>query len=145
MNRNQQIEELTRNFESIKRRLVAGFQPLIGKMDITPAQVQLLFVIKHHENCGITEIAAHLGISKSAATQLVDALVERGYLHRQADESDHRALKISISQKSRLKIQLVKRRIMKKVGKIFEVLDDDDLETFVKISRKIISDTKHNN
>lgn len=138
MNRNQQIEELTRNFESIKRRLSAGFHPLIGKMDITPAQAQVLFMVKHHENCGLTEIANFLGVSKSAVTQLVEPLVERGYLTRQLDETDRRALKIRISAKSQLKMRLAKKRIMKRVGKIFEVLDDKDIEVFVNLSRKIL-------
>jgi len=143
MNRNQQIEELSRNFELIKRRLSAGFHPLIGKMDITPAQAQVLFMVKHHENCGLTEIANFLGVSKSAATQLVEPLVERGYLIRQPDETDRRAIKIKISVKSRLKMELAKKRIMKRVSKVFEVLGDNDLGELVKLSRKLIDNNSN--
>ena len=110
----------------------------MGKMDITPAQGQLLHIIKHHKNCGVTEIAQFLNISKSAATQLVEPLVGRGYLVRQVDESDRRASKIKISTKSRLKMELVKKRIMKRVSKIFEVLNNNDLGKLVELSRKLL-------
>jgi DNA-binding MarR family transcriptional regulator len=36
-------------------------------------------------------LAAHLGVTKQAAAQLVEHLVERGYLRRQPDPSDRRA------------------------------------------------------
>lgn len=38
-----------------------------------------------------SDLAAHLGVTKQAAAQLVDHLVERGYLRRQPDPSDGRA------------------------------------------------------
>ena len=141
MNRSQQIEELLGNFETIKRRMVSRFHP-IGhcrhKMNVTPAQTQLLFVVKHHPDCGITEIAELLGVTKSAATQLVDNLVGEGLLVRKVDPSDHRAQKITISARSLRRIRLMRTRVIDRMSFIFEKLDNDDLETFVELSRKII-------
>lgn len=38
-----------------------------------------------------SDLADHLGVSKQAAGQLVDQLVDRGYVTREADPSDRRA------------------------------------------------------
>lgn len=38
-----------------------------------------------------SDLAAHLGVTKQAAAQLVDHLVERGYVRRHVDPSDRRA------------------------------------------------------
>jgi len=38
-----------------------------------------------------SDLAAHLGVTKQAAAQLVEHLVGRGYLRREADPSDGRA------------------------------------------------------
>ncbi|MBK7643915.1 MAG: winged helix DNA-binding protein [Planctomycetes bacterium] len=52
-----------------------------------------------------------LEISKQAAGQLVDALVERGYLEREVDAEDRRRLTISLSARGRAaaKVQTVAR------------------------------------
>lgn len=38
-----------------------------------------------------SDLAGHLGVTKQAAAQLVDHLVERGYVRREPDPSDRRA------------------------------------------------------
>ncbi len=48
-----------------------------------------------------SELAAHLGVSKQAAAQLVDHLVERGYLHREPDPTDRRARLLVLSERGR--------------------------------------------
>ena len=42
-----------------------------------------------------------LGISKQAASQLVDALVIRGYLERRVDEADRRRLTLELTERGR--------------------------------------------
>ena len=49
----------------------------------------------------LSEIIDSLQISKQAAGQLVDTLVERGYLERDVDSEDRRRLTVSLSQRGR--------------------------------------------
>jgi DNA-binding MarR family transcriptional regulator len=46
---------------------------------------------------GVADIAALCGISKQAASQLVDTLVVRGYLTRSADEQDRRRVNLRLT------------------------------------------------
>lgn len=48
-----------------------------------------------------SELAAHLGVSKQAAAQMVDHLVERGYLRREPDPADRRARRLVLTGRGR--------------------------------------------
>ncbi len=47
------------------------------------------------------QLIVELGVSKQAAGQLVDTLVQRGYLQRLADEADRRKLSIRLTVRGR--------------------------------------------
>lgn len=46
-----------------------------------------------------SDLAAHLGVTKQAAAQLVEHLVEHGYLNREADPSDGRARLLVLTER----------------------------------------------
>ena len=46
-----------------------------------------------------TDIARDFGISKQAASKLVDALVVRGYLDRSVDPDDRRRMKLALTER----------------------------------------------
>jgi len=48
-----------------------------------------------------SELAMHLGVTKQAAAQLVDYLVERGYLRRDPDPTDRRARLLVLTEHGR--------------------------------------------
>lgn len=48
-----------------------------------------------------SQLATHLGVTKQAAAQLVDHLVERGYLQREIDPSDRRARLLVLTERGR--------------------------------------------
>ncbi len=48
-----------------------------------------------------SDLAAHLGVTKQAAAQLVEHLVDRGYLHREPDPNDGRARLLVLTERGR--------------------------------------------
>lgn len=48
-----------------------------------------------------SDLAAHLGVTKQAAAQLVEHLVQRGYLRREADPNDGRARLLVLTDRGR--------------------------------------------
>jgi DNA-binding MarR family transcriptional regulator len=85
-----------------------------------------IFVIGAISRTGapLADIIAELGVSKQSAGQLVDALVENGYLERTADESDRRRVTVSLSKRGRAAAQLsreaverVDAALIKRVGR----------------------------
>jgi DNA-binding MarR family transcriptional regulator len=53
----------------------------------------------HGQQAGV--MVRRLGVSKQAASQLVDTLVLRGYLSRETDPEDRRRLNISLTERGR--------------------------------------------
>ena len=50
---------------------------------------------------GAGDLIRQLGVSKQAASQLVDVLVLRGYLDRQVDPEDRRRMTIALTERGR--------------------------------------------
>jgi DNA-binding MarR family transcriptional regulator len=73
-------------------------QPLrAGALDVTMSQGRVLMVVGHGPGCTMGELASRLGIGVSAATGLVDRLVERGVLERESDPADRRVVRVRMS------------------------------------------------
>lgn len=134
-NRSSQIEKIFSSFLAIKRKMVTEFHS--GKLNITGAQCQVLFVIKHDEGIGVKELAEKMGISPSAATQLVDALVDGGHLERENSGGDRRTISIKLSPAVSEHLRSIRSKGLNKVAVLFEDLSDVELEIFCKISQKI--------
>jgi DNA-binding MarR family transcriptional regulator len=53
--------------------------------------------LRHHDQCGISEISERMETTNAAASQLVDKLVQTGLLVRVEDPRDRRAKQVSLS------------------------------------------------
>ncbi|SNY44792.1 MarR family winged helix-turn-helix transcriptional regulator [Paractinoplanes atraurantiacus] len=64
--------------------------------DLTPAQAQLLCVIKERPQ-RMAELAASMGMSKNALSQLVDRTERRGLVQRESPERDRRVITLDLT------------------------------------------------
>jgi len=137
LNRQKIIEEIITNFQAIRRKIMTESLCLSNKYHITNSQRELFNIIVQHDGIKMMEISKLLGISNSATTQLVDGLVNNGYLIRESDSEDRRALKIKLSDKSKKNIREIRTQGFKKISDIFEILNDDELSKFCEFNKKI--------
>ncbi|MBI1729484.1 MarR family transcriptional regulator [Candidatus Acetothermia bacterium] len=94
-NREKQIEEIFESLHVLKRKLSEAYSSR-DKIDITLSRWLVLRVVMQHSGAGVREISNLLGITSSAATQLISCLVKKNYLTREGDSEDRRALKIKL-------------------------------------------------
>lgn len=59
----------------------------------------------------LAAIIGHLGVSKQAGGQLVDALVARGYLDREVDAEDRRRLRVMLTERGRAAARITRAAI----------------------------------
>ncbi|MET7390545.1 MarR family transcriptional regulator [Streptomyces sp. NPDC005385] len=84
--------ELTRR---INEGVVArGFQ------DVRPAH-GFAFARLSADGATVTDLATHLGVTKQAASQLVDELVRKGYVERRPHPEDARARLVLLTERGR--------------------------------------------
>jgi DNA-binding MarR family transcriptional regulator len=73
----------------------------VKAQDINMAQYTTLMRLHHHGQCGVGEVGSHLGITTAAASQLVDRLVELGYVDRAEDPDDRRVKRLTLTRRGR--------------------------------------------
>ncbi len=64
---------------------------------LTMPQFSVLMQLHHKGPCGMSEISERFEVTPAAASQLVEKLVQAGYLERTEDPSDRRAKLLKLS------------------------------------------------
>jgi len=77
--------------DELQRRLAA-----LGYADVRPAH-GFAFVRLTPDGATITELAAHLGVTKQAASHMIDDLEESGYVERRAHPTDGRGKVVALT------------------------------------------------
>lgn len=121
------------------KRLMSPESQCAGEDPLASSQWLALFLISRQEGIGIKELASQLGISSSAATQLVDGLVAKGMLLRQPSLDDRRALRLSLPEESRQKIEALKVQRLERFCVVFSPLDDEEFQTLVGLLDKVVT------
>jgi len=137
-NRKRLLEDILESFHSIKQALA---RHAVAKRAFfaTSSQGLVFFFIARRGTLGVKEIAAGLNITSSAATQLIDRLVRKGYLSRKENPGDRRALMITLSPKGKRHFGLLQKEGVKKMSLLFEILKEDEVEEYYRLNRKIAS------
>lgn len=72
---------------------------------LTMAQFGTMFQIHHRGSCGVSDIGATLGVTNSAASQMLDRLVQLKLITRTEDPEDRRGKQIVLTDKGREIVQ----------------------------------------
>jgi hypothetical protein len=77
-------EPLVESFWALSRKLRVMAQEALAEWDVTPSQARALAVLRRGGAQRLGELAEHLRIAPRSATEVVDALAERGLVERRA-------------------------------------------------------------
>lgn len=127
------------SFHAIGNQIKARAAHLGHQNGIAHSQWFVLKIIEHYKNRSIKDIAETLGISSSAATQLVDGLVQSGYVTRQEDLKDRRSVRLELSLTGKKHITAVNEKRISEMAGLFDALTDSELEEYLRLQRKITS------
>jgi DNA-binding MarR family transcriptional regulator len=86
-------------------RSMRGWGLFAKSTGLSMPQFSVLMQLYHRGNCGIGDISERFDITNAAASQLVDKLVQSGFLKRDEDPSDRRAKLLNLTDKGRNLIQ----------------------------------------
>src|SRR5262245_52124780 len=97
--RQKLIEEILHSFHAIRNITKAKAVGLGHQKFIAHSRWFVLMMIEHFKKRSIKDIANEMEISSSAATQLVDILVQAGFVIRGEDAKDRRLVELRLSAK----------------------------------------------
>lgn len=114
-------------FRSVLGRFFAipARQPATGAT--TFAQMRVLWVLEQRHSAALHELARNLGITSSAATELVDRLVERGYVRRVQSDEDRRRVVLGLLPKGRRLVAQLTAQRRARFQKLLHVVDRRDV------------------
>jgi DNA-binding MarR family transcriptional regulator len=85
--------------DTFMHRSMRGWSHYAKSTGLSMPQFSILMQLHHKGSCGVSEISERFDITAAAASQLVEKLVQGGYLERAEDPSDRRAKLLTLSAK----------------------------------------------
>jgi DNA-binding MarR family transcriptional regulator len=99
------VEKLHEWFEILRRTLMSNFFVYARDNGLTMAQFGTMFRIYHAGACGVSDIGDALGVTNSAASQMLERLVQMKLVTRSEDPTDRRVKQIVLTDRGSQIIQ----------------------------------------
>ena len=86
-------------FGIFRRRMMGSFFTYAKDRGLTMAQLGAMFHISQKGACGVSDIGTDLGVTNSAASQMLERLVQLKLITRSEDPTDRRVKQIVLTEK----------------------------------------------
>jgi DNA-binding MarR family transcriptional regulator len=123
------IDAVVASYESLMQRLIGGHAPEFTEVDVTMAQAKVLYVVMAAGELHLAELATRLGVAPSTASELVERLVELGYLARRSDRMDRRQVAISPTPAAQELLERFRELNQRQLRELLGRLDPEELAT----------------
>ncbi len=98
---NDLVDTLQEAFNLFRRRLMGNLFVYAKDNGLTMPQFGAMFHIFHSGGCGVSEIGSDLGVTNSAASQMLDRLVQTKLISRSEDPADRRGKLVVLTERGR--------------------------------------------
>jgi DNA-binding MarR family transcriptional regulator len=99
------VNTLKEAFDIFRHRLMGNLFIYTKDKGLTMAQFVAMIHIHHTGGCGVSDIGSDLGVTNSAASQMLERLVQLKLIIRSEDPSDRRVKQIVLTDKGRQILQ----------------------------------------
>jgi DNA-binding MarR family transcriptional regulator len=104
-----------------------------------------LLNIHTEEGTPATKIAPMMGLEARSLTRLLKSMEEKGLIYRETDKNDKRSVRIRLTKEGRKNKEKAKNTVLRFNEVVREELDDEKLNTFFDVLRKINQIIERNN
>jgi DNA-binding MarR family transcriptional regulator len=135
--RTQLVEQFQEGIRAISRQLWSGADQCFTRLKLYPGQARVLHLIYHKVRTNVKDLAAALGTTPSAATQLVETLVQSGLVKRKIDNKDRRVVRLEISRKGSATFNAFHREHLRLLTRLLKPLSNQELSQLISIQQKL--------
>ena len=98
----QTISEIIRQWSQVfMQRYAHDFKHFMHENDLSFSQFNVLMCLFHGRNFGVSGIGEEMGVTRAAASQAVERLVQLDLIERTEDPNDRRSKRLSLTKKGR--------------------------------------------
>lgn len=136
--RAENLDEIYALSATTQRLMRAQMQGSHSTLHIGPSEGHLLHMIAEAQPVSLKKLAESMHLTPGAITQLVDGLVQAGYVTRTPSEQDRRVMVAALTPEGARTIQAMQRKKEEMFAKIVDGLSDEELAAFVVVQRKML-------
>lgn len=131
--RDAELEALTNAFWTVARGLRHGSQQTLAPFDLSPSQSRALGTLMRRGAMRSGALADKLGIAPRSATEVIDALEQRGLVTRSPDPSDRRATMVEPTEAGRELMFRIREARLAETDELFARLSAADRAELIRI------------
>jgi DNA-binding MarR family transcriptional regulator len=113
------------------------FVATLAPWNITPQRFSALTVISRNAQLKLTQLARILGIARSGAVLVVDALSAMGYVDRQPVPGDRRAYGLALTEKGARDLQAITEAVCTHDRRMAARLDASEARELMRLLRQV--------
>lgn len=135
---NQELE-LVESMDKLNE-LMRKFQIQLLSGDLkqyTLRQLYYIELINKNEGISVSEISKILDVKKSTVSIAINQLIELGIVNKIQSNTDKRFYYLQLTQKGKDIMEMHKQVHKNTIRKILKILDQEEVENFIKIVNKI--------
>ncbi len=118
-------------FPKLMHYLIAEENRELTGLGITPSQINALLVLYLHDNLTMGKLSQEIYLAESAATRLINRLVNLNLVKRRGDDQDRRVVRVTLTSYGRELSRLVFERRSFRFNNLAQRLDQSERENLI--------------
>lgn len=133
------IAQLQNLLPATKRLMHTRSHALLKQYELSNAEFELFFALHCSEELPSSkDLAASMRLSPGAISQLVDKLVDTGYVQRLPDENDRRIIRLSLTATGKRIAKEIQQNKQVFLSHVLSELNQEELAAMISAHHKII-------
>jgi len=121
----------------VSKLMRRDFDARVQSLGLTQVQWRAIAHLSCQEGCNQKDLAELLEIKPITMTRLIDRLEESGWVVRQPDKSDRRAIQLHLSEKASHLLAVMQEKAGETRAKALAGINDDEFVTFFNTLKKM--------
>jgi DNA-binding MarR family transcriptional regulator len=136
---NDQVQEILSGFADLMfQTIVERYQKYLSELDLTMVQAQVIRLL-YGGQLSTGELAAELGISAPAVTQLTDRLLKKRLIERRSMPADRRSVIVVLTAKGKRAVDRFREKRSDIFRAVLEGLDESEMAEVTNSLAKILA------
>ncbi|MBU0936929.1 MAG: MarR family transcriptional regulator [Spirochaetes bacterium] len=128
--------------EVFMQQSMQGFIHFAKEQKLSMSQLGALFHLSRKGHCGVSGIGEDLGVSSAAASQMLDRLVQAGFITRVEDPADRRARRLQLTESGRVLVQATTEARQRWFSELAKQLDKSEISAATETLRLLTLKTR---
>ena len=131
-------EQILQGFKEIAKRLVNLNKEILSKINIKQSYYKVLSVLSVKNNINQTTLGDICAIDKPATSRLVNSMQKEDLIQKSLQNNNKKNIYVTLTEKGKNLICKINQRVNEIKNKYFNILQNEDKQTFLNLLNKTL-------